>query len=302
LARYLGMDVGGSATRWHLAENAGGAGLSGSDTGFSGHIYRPDVLARAEQAIVTMSRRIGRVDVIVAGITGLSRHTPEAVRLSNLLADSFGTSAITLMSDIELACRTVFAPGEGILVYAGTGSIAAHVTADGAIVTAGGKGVLIDDAGGGYWITIRALRAILRAEDTTPGSGWVTPLGRAMAEALGGSDWPVVRHAVYGRERGDIGTLALAVARAADAHDSIALAIMTNAGHELAGLARILEGRIGRHPVTVGGRAATLHPTIYKDFCNALPDRQISLAAIDAAKGAACLAASGLDFADQTSS
>jgi glucosamine kinase len=300
LARYLGIDVGGSATRWHLADDAGAAGLSGSDPGFSGHIYRPDVLARAEQAIEAMSRQIGRVDAIVAGITGLSRETPEALRLQGLLAKAFGTSTVTLMSDIELACRTVFAPGTGILVYAGTGSIAAHVAADGTIVTAGGKGVLIDDAGGGYWIAIRALRAILRVEDTRPGSGWSTPLGQCMAETLGGNDWPVVRQAVYGRERGDIGMLALPVARAAEAGDSTALAIMSDAGRELAGLAQMLEGRIGPHPVTLGGQAAGLHPALFQGLRDALPDRELSHSGIDAAAGAARLAARGPQFADQT--
>ncbi len=293
MAHYLGIDVGGSATRWHLADETGAMVLYGSDIGFSGHIYRPNVLARAEQAIEAMSRQIGRVDAIVAGITGLSRETPEALRLQVLLAKAFGTSSITLMSDIELACRTVFAPGTGILVYAGTGSIAAHVVADGTIVTAGGKGVLIDDAGGGYWIAIRALRAILRVEDTRPGSGWSTPLGQCMAETLGGNDWPSVRQAVYGRERGEIGMLALPVARAADAGDSTALTIMSDAGGELAGLARMLEGRIGRHPITLGGRASLLHPTIFEELRDTLPDRELTFSEIDGAQGAARLAVRG---------
>jgi glucosamine kinase len=247
-----------------------------------------------------MSLRIGRVDAVVAGITGLSRDTPEAMLLHEILAKAFGTSAITLMSDIELACRIVFAPGAGILVYSGTGSIAAHVAADGTVVSAGGKGVLIDDAGGGYWIAIRALRAILRAEDTHPGSGWSTQLGRAMAETLDGNDWPSLRQAVYGRERGEIGLLALPVARAAQAGDSTALAIMRDAGRELASLAQMLEGRIGLHPISLGGRAAALHSAIFQSLRDTLPHRAISLSEIDAAAGAARLAASGPLFADQT--
>jgi glucosamine kinase len=299
LARYLGIDVGGSATRWHCTDEAGAPVLSGSENGFSGHVYRPDVLVRAENSIEAIRRQIGPVDAIVAGITGLSRETPEALRLYELLAAAFETSAITLMSDIELACRSVFAPGTGILVYAGTGSIAAHVMADGTIVTAGGKGVLIDDAGGGYWIAIRALRAILRAEDTQPASGWSTQLGQAMAETLGGKDWPSVRQAVYGSERGEIGMLALPVAHAATAGDSIAQAILIDAGLELANLARMLEGRIGLHPITLGGRASALHPIIFEGLRDALPDRNMSLKEIDAAASAAWLAARGQLFADQ---
>ena len=70
--------------------------------------------------------------------------------------------------DIELACRASFAPGHGILVMAGTGSIAAHLRADSLLERAGGRDSLLDDGGSGYWIAREALRGVWRREDATP--------------------------------------------------------------------------------------------------------------------------------------
>ncbi len=139
------------------------------------------------------------------------------------------------MSDTRLAYLCAFAPGEGVLVYAGTGSAASHVAAEGGVTLVGGKGVIIDDAGGGYWIATRGLRSLLRREDARPGSAWKTPLGQAFARRSAGADWPSVRQVVYGGDRGGIGRLALAVAEAAAGGDASALSIL-EAGARVGGL------------------------------------------------------------------
>jgi glucosamine kinase len=292
MARFLGIDVGGSATRWHLIDTMTDIDLTGAETGFSGHLYRPEILARADDAITSLAERVGAVDGIVAGVTGLGKDTSGADQLMKLLAAGLGARRIMLMSDVELAVRSVFKPGEGILVYAGTGSIGAHLDGQESLHTAGGKGVLIDDAGGGYWIAIQALCQILRKEDHEPGSGWRSILGKAMADEIGGSDWPVVRQSVYGRDRGAIGLLALAVAEAARKGDEDAPAILRQAGTELARLALALERRIGPQEIILAGRAAGLHPLIGEGFAAALPDRQVRNVTLDAARAAAQLALS----------
>jgi len=292
MARFLGIDVGGSATRWHLIDTMTDIDLTGAVTGFSGHLYRPEILARADDAITSLAERVGAVDGIVAGVTGLGKDTSGADQLMKRLAAGLGARRIMLMSDVELAVRSVFKPGEGILVYAGTGSIGAHLDGQESLHTAGGKGVLIDDAGGGYWIAIQALCQILRREDHEPGSGWRSILGKAMADEIGGSDWPVVRQSVYGRDRGAIGQLALAVAEAARKSDEAAITILRRAGAELARLALALERRIGPQEIILAGRAAGLHPLIGEGFAAALPDRRVRNVTLDAARAAAQLALS----------
>src|SRR5690606_29898485 len=108
-----------------------------------------------------------------------------------------GEGAVTVLGDVVTAYLSAFEPGAGVLVYAGTGSVAVHVAGDGAIVRAGGHGYLIDDAGGGYWIGREALKRLLRAADAI-GAPPTGRLASAVFAALGGSDWPTVRDAVYG--------------------------------------------------------------------------------------------------------
>jgi N-acetylglucosamine kinase-like BadF-type ATPase len=288
MARLLGIDAGGSATRW--ASDADGRRDSGETSSFSGHVYRGEVKAAAVAALAAIAAAAGPADVVVAGITGLPPGAPEAETLQAMLREVFGAAEIRLMSDLKLACLTAFAPGEGSLVYAGTGSAAAHVAEDGTFVAVGGKGVIIDDAGGGHWIAVAALRSVLRREDSAPGSGWETPLGQALAARLGGADWPSVRSAVYGGDRGAVARLALAAGEAAAEGDREALSLLAAAGAELAVLALILERRVGPRPIALAGRAAGLHPVIFERFAAGLVPRMVRLMTLDAAAGALRLA------------
>ena len=148
--------------------------------------------AAAETALATIAGETGPVDTVVAGVTGMTAPTPQSELLAELITAAFAARHIRTMSDSNLAYLCAFAPGVGILVYAGTALDGFACGEDGSLVLVGGKGVIIDDAGGGYWIAMRGLRSILRREDEAPGSAWGTPLGRAFARRTGG-DWPSVR-------------------------------------------------------------------------------------------------------------
>ncbi len=260
MARHLGIDVGGGGARWAVAED-GAITRRGMAGAFNGHLFRPEMRAAAEAALARIASEAGPLAGVVAGVTGMTAPTPESELLTELMRAAFGTSRIEAMSDSRLAYLCVFAPGEGVLVYAGTGSAASHLAADGALTLVGGKGVIIDDAGGGHWIATRALRSLLRREDAAPGSAWKTPLGRAFARRTGGADWPSVRQAVYGGSRGEVGQLAAAVGEAAADGDAAALGVLEAAGRELAAFASAMARRIGRRlPVALAGGAAHLHP------------------------------------------
>ncbi len=300
MTRSLGIDVGGGGARWAVAED--GAIIQRGQAGaFNGHLFRPEVRAAAEAALSGIAAEAGPVESVLAGVTGMTAPTPESTLLTELVTILFGARRVEAMSDTKLAYLCAFAPGEGILVYAGTGSAASHVAADGSVTLVGGKGVIIDDAGGGYWIATRGLRSLLRREDAAPGSAWGTPLGKAFARAVGGADWPSVRQAVYGGDRGAIGRLALAVAEAAGEGDAFALAILEAAGRELATFAQAMEARLGRRlPVALAGGAARLHPAIFACFSEALSGVETRFVTIDAAAGAALLGGSSASGEGQT--
>jgi N-acetylglucosamine kinase-like BadF-type ATPase len=269
----LGIDAGGTQTRWALADardeiiaDGGVAGLSALQMGSdAGRAHLRETMAAIAHALPP-SQRPRR---ICAGMTGF---TEGGDRIIALIAAAFGMNAdaITLHSDIEIACLDLFKPGEGYVVYAGTGSIAAFVDAAGEFHRAGGRGVILDDAGGGYWIAIEALRHIWRDEDTKLGSWRKSPMAIEVFNRLGGAEWAESRAFVYHRGRGEIGQLALAVAAAAD-RDAVALGILTRAGMELARLGQAMTARFGPRPIALAGRVVQLHPIIEHGMRAAMP-------------------------------
>ncbi|WP_233516106.1 BadF/BadG/BcrA/BcrD ATPase family protein [Janthinobacterium sp. BJB426] len=269
----LGIDAGGTQTRWALATADGAIVAEGAVEGLSALQMSSDAgraavhatFAKLSQAVLA----VGQPRAVVAGLTGFGG---DDVALAYMLAELLALEAVDvrLGNDIDIAYRDSFEPGEGYLVYAGTGSIAAWIDADGVFHRAGGRGVLLDDGGGGYWIAREALRHIWRREDEAPGSWQGSPMAGAVFAQLGGSDWSLSRAFMYGQDRGAIGRLALAVAASADA-DPLALDILQRAGQELARLALALTTRYGSRPVVLAGRAAQLHPAIAVAMRAALP-------------------------------
>ena len=270
----LGLDAGGTQTRWAVTDASGAVLRQGQVAGFSALQLQSAAGQMGIQAVAALLGEIaaaaGPVQAVVAGLTGFD--AAQGPLLRGLLAQALGAGAVHVMSDIELACHAAFAPGEGYVVYAGTGSIAAFIDADGVLQRAGGRGALIDDAGGGHWIARRALRHIWRGEDAAPGSWQSSAMARRVFDHLGGSDWALTRQWVYGAaaSRGEVGTLALAVAAAAD-EDPAAAAILQAAGTELARLALALLQRFGARPVALAGRVFDLHPVIRTRLQQALP-------------------------------
>lgn len=232
----------------------------------------------------------GKPARIQAGITGLAENDE---RMRAYLAEPFGLEerAVTLQNDIVFAYLGVFKPGEGHLVYAGTGSVAAHIDVHGTLHRAGGRGFILDDGGSGFWIAREALRFIWREEDCHPGAWEKSPMAREILGALGGSDWAHTREAVYGGDRGEVGRLAMAVAATAET-DPIARDILQRAGVELARLANAMTSRFGPRPIGLTGRAARMHPLIGQSMRAALPaDAALEVRESEAHLAAARLAA-----------
>jgi N-acetylglucosamine kinase-like BadF-type ATPase len=292
----LGIDAGGTETRWALAAPGGDivaegrvAGLSALQMGSaSGREVVKATFAELARAVLA----VGRPASVRAGLTGFG-FGGEGAQPQAWLADLLGVpaSAIALCSDMEIAYLGSFRPGEGYLVYAGTGSIGAYIDSEGQFHRAGGRGVLLDDGGGGFWIAREALRHVWRNEDERPGRWDESPMACAVFDYVGGTDWALSRQFIYGQERGQVGKLALAVAATAD-KDPAAAAILREAGRELARLALALTNRFGPRPVALSGRAAALHPMIVEAMRGALPkDMLVAQAAVAAHVAAARLAA-----------
>lgn len=269
----LGIDAGGTQTRWALAAPDGRIVAEGTAAGLSalqmGSAEGRDAVQAAFGAIASAVLSHGRPVAVRAGVTGFGG---DGGPLQRSLGELLGLDprAVVLSNDIEIAYLASFKPGEGYLVYAGTGSIGAYIDAGGGFHRAGGRGVVLDDGGGGFWIAREALRHIWRREDEQPGAWEASPMAHAVFQHVGGSDWSFSRQFIYGRERGEVGKLAIAVAATAE-RDPAAAAILREAGRELARLAQALVKRFGPRPVALAGRAAELHPAIVETMRAALP-------------------------------
>ena len=215
MSASLGIDAGGSQTRWALVGPDQGVLAEGSVAGFSalqmggeaGRRKVSDILkSLADQALGW-----GAVSGVHAGVTGFGGLQERSGQILHaLLARHFKLpeAAVVLSNDIELACLAAFEPGMGYLVYGGTGSIAGFIDAQKDFHRAGGRGGILDDGGSGYWIAVEALRKIWRAEDERPGCWTDSPMAVSLFNAIGGHDWSCSRKLIYGASRGQIGQLA----------------------------------------------------------------------------------------------
>jgi N-acetylglucosamine kinase-like BadF-type ATPase len=132
--------------------------------------------------------------------------------------------------DAVIALAGASAGEPGVLVIAGTGSVAYGQNATGGVSRIGGFGYLIDDAGGGVSIGQAALRAALRAAE---GRAPATVLLSMVSARWGG--WPQIRRLVYGEGGGRmlLASLAPLVAKAARRGDRVARGILADAGRAL---------------------------------------------------------------------
>ena len=272
----LGLDAGGTQTRWALALASGQTLAEGAVAPFSGQeVHSTEGRAAIARALaeIRQALRTGHLPApkaLWAGVTGHDEQSGGELRQLLQAELALPEGRIHLYNDVELACRLCFEPGHGHVVYSGTGSIGVFVDAQGTMHRVGGRGSLLGDEGSGHWIARQALAQVWRSEDEAPGFTASSALAQALFERIGGDTWDHTRRFIHLSDRGALGALALAVAEVADV-DAGARRLLGHAGEELARLARLLIARHGLRPLVVCGRAASLHPMIEASLRRGLP-------------------------------
>ena len=274
----LGIDAGGSSTRWLLLTSEGQTVGAGSVDATSGHIFTPEDRERNFSRLTQLCQdvlKITKPDAVVGGFTGLYPNTEGSAIVNRFVADalSLDITKVHLDNDMHVAYAAAFERGEGVLVYAGTGSVGYHETNSGQVFSAGGYGYLIDDYGAGYWIGHEAIKQTMRWVDEY-GHPSEAILARAVYEVLGGSDWETVLSVIYGENpRTILARLVPAVAKAAQAGDETAIHILQNAGRELSRLAAVILKRLGKRlPVAFSGGISKASPILTEALRVALPE------------------------------
>ena len=167
--KILGVEGGGTKTAWILVERSGDE-LNILDQGtLPSSNFRLATPDRLHAIFSELPKQIDRAGVFLAGCgTAEDRHS-----LSNLCAEIWPSVKILTGSDRDSGLAAALGHSDGIVVNAGSGSSVTGRRGD-RIENAGGWGHILGDTGGGYFISIRALRLILREYDLHRGEVQLT--------------------------------------------------------------------------------------------------------------------------------
>src|SRR2546422_8892283 len=167
-ALLIGVDAGGSHTAVAIAD--GNLNIFARAEG-PGAAMRPEGGSRSAAVIAELVREAaGRAGVtlpadrLVGGAAGAGRGPERQQLVAALLACGLA-GEVRALGDAEAALTAAFKDGPGILVSAGTGSIAYARDAHGEVHRSGGYGWQMSDEGGGYWLGRPAPGAPGRAAD-----------------------------------------------------------------------------------------------------------------------------------------
>lgn len=204
---------------------------------------RAEILAAVAKARAQLPAGDETFDVLFVGAAGVAR-PGDREEVSALLKETGVAGKVVVDNDavIALAGGTLGQPG--VVVIAGTGSIAFGVNARGERARAGGWGYVLGDEGSAYDIGRQALASVMRASD---GRGEPTALCDAILQHFKITSPDDLVGLVYqkGLGRADIAGLAVLVAEVARKGDRVARRILRKAGTELGAAAASVVRKLG---------------------------------------------------------
>ncbi len=302
VAFYLGIDGGGSKTSCVIGDESNVLGKGHAAGSNVLRVGEPAARAALQGAIVAACAASGvessTLTNTFAGVAGVGRADVREFVLQVLRQVVSGE--VSVVTDADIALYAAFRTGPGVVVIAGTGSIALAQTGQGIAdqgiadqgntARAGGWGWAISDEGSGPWIGRAAVRAILRARDT----GHVAAMERDILHAWQVADFEQLVRAANALPQPDFGALLPIVVQAADAADLLAIGIFTEAGRELASLAALAAKRLfpeGKNiRMAMSGGAFEHAPGLRKAFYNSvqerLPNAELQAELADPVRGA----------------
>jgi glucosamine kinase len=275
LLYVLGIDAGGTKTVCQLADEKGEvlaeARRGGANLQAVGELEVEKVLHEV------MEDAIGDRDIVPAaiclGIAGVDR--PDDAGVVRAIMRRIGYKARCLVVNDALVALEAGAPAQpGIVVIAGTGSIAYGRNDRNQAARAGGWGFMLGDEGSGYWIGRAALRAVLREADRR---GPATRLTGLLLDYYGVPRAQDLIHQVYhGTLRPSaIASLAQCVQSAFSAGDEAAIGILRSAADQLESsalsVARRLEMIGSAFPFVLSGGMFRAVPWLEEELSRRLP-------------------------------
>ncbi len=300
MSYYLGIDGGGTKTTCAVGDEA--RTLATATAGPSNIVRvgeaqaRESLLRSVRQACAAAGITAAQVSRTCVGGSGAAR--PELAEFVRSALAEILTTPIDVVGDMQIALEAAFDTGPGVIVIAGTGSIAYGRDEQGITVRAGGWGFAIGDEGSAHWIGRTAVNAVLRAADpraATPSnhapSG--SPLATALLKAWGVRSLDDLARAANSIPPPDFARLFPAVAAS---EDELATHVLTRAGRELAAVAAVVihhlfgKDRNAVVPVAMTGGVFRHAPLVRQVFYNELaamkPSGELNLEVVEPVEGA----------------
>ena len=295
---YLGIDGGGSKTSCLIGDETS---VLGTGTGAASNVVRVgeaqarESLASAiRQACTVANLNPSAISSVCVGLAGAARS--EVSEVVTRIVSELVPGKVKVVGDNVITLEAAFGGGPGVIVIAGTGSIAYGRNREGQTARAGGWGFAISDEGSGHWIGRTAVAAALAAWDENPEqdlrliemlmTSWSLQTIEQLVPAANATPPP------------DFAALFPALLSLADSGDRIARDVLTQAGTQLANLAGILLRRLfpgsGAVPVAMSGgvfgSSALVRQVFYNNLHSGRPDVVINPNVIEPVRGALELA------------
>lgn len=158
--RLLGLDIGGTSVRAVLCDQSGrllGYGRA------SGANVRSATGSPQHNVAAAVAAAVGQthVDAVGVGSAGTGAGSIQLTRaMLHHALDGRGLGGFELVSDLEIAYRSVANCPDGVLLLAGTGAAAVRLAAWRTVQRCDGMGWLLGDEGSGAWLGMRVLQAV----------------------------------------------------------------------------------------------------------------------------------------------
>lgn len=165
----VGVDGGGTRTRVLLADAHGtelarvegpGTALSASTEAVAADIIKSLI----GEALQKAERTESRPAVCVVGVAGAGQERA-AQALWSALASRRVADDVSVQADATVALDDAFGDSAGVLLIAGTGSVAYSRAPDGRLERCGGWGPFVGDEGSAAWLGRRALSVVSASHD-----------------------------------------------------------------------------------------------------------------------------------------
>lgn len=229
----VGVDAGGTAIECLVERPEGvvhsrGAAANARTAGVD------RAAQRIAQAVQSALDGLG-ADALAVGAAGAG--DPAVMQaLERALRGYFPNAALAVYDDAAIALRAAVPHGDGIVLIAGTGSIA-YASVGGVAHRAGGYGYLLGDDGSGFSIGRAAISSVLRSYDARVPR---EPLFDAIEERLGASNAQSLLSSVYRAEDTvtQVASVAPLVIERASAGERTATKIVQSAANELVDLVK----------------------------------------------------------------